>query len=72
MVDRRATGFVTLQLIDSATMGQSPGAGVTSMIRETLKDADERMGKAMEALRRDLNTIRTGRASPSASRPRHD
>lgn len=35
------------------------------MIRETLKDADERMGKAMEALKRDLNTIRTGRAAPS-------
>jgi ribosome recycling factor len=35
------------------------------MIRETLKDADERMGKATEALKRDLNTIRTGRAAPS-------
>jgi len=35
------------------------------MIRETLKDAEERMGKAMEALKRDLNTIRTGRAAPS-------
>lgn len=35
------------------------------MIRETLADAEERMSKAMDALRRDLNTIRTGRASPS-------
>jgi ribosome recycling factor len=35
------------------------------MIRETLADAEQRMTKAMEALRRDLNTIRTGRASPS-------
>jgi ribosome recycling factor len=35
------------------------------MIRDTLKDAEERMGKAMDALRRDLNTIRTGRAAPS-------
>jgi ribosome recycling factor len=35
------------------------------MIRETMEDADQRMSKAMEALRRDLNTIRTGRASPS-------
>lgn len=35
------------------------------MIRDTLADAEERMSKAMDALRRDLNTIRTGRASPS-------
>lgn len=35
------------------------------MLRETMSDADQRMTKAMEALRRDLNTIRTGRASPS-------
>lgn len=35
------------------------------MIRETLADAESRMGKAMEALKRDLNTIRTGRAAPS-------
>lgn len=35
------------------------------MIRETMDDAEQRMSKAMESLRRDLNTIRTGRASPS-------
>jgi ribosome recycling factor len=35
------------------------------MIRETMDDAEQRMAKAMESLRRDLNTIRTGRASPS-------
>lgn len=35
------------------------------MIREMLTDAEQRMTKAMEALRRDLNTVRTGRASPS-------
>ena len=35
------------------------------MIRETMTDAEQRMTKAMDALRRDLNTIRTGRASPS-------
>jgi ribosome recycling factor len=35
------------------------------MIADTMTDADQRMAKAMEALRRDLNTIRTGRASPS-------
>ena len=35
------------------------------MIDETHADADERMGKAVEALRRDLATVRTGRASPA-------
>jgi ribosome recycling factor len=35
------------------------------MIRDTMIDAEERMSKAMDALRRDLSTIRTGRASPS-------
>ncbi|MCH7717896.1 MAG: ribosome recycling factor [Chloroflexi bacterium] len=34
------------------------------MIDETLADATKRMGKAVEALRRDLATVRTGRASP--------
>jgi len=34
------------------------------MIQDTMKDAEERMSKAMDALRRDLSTIRTGRASP--------
>ncbi len=35
-----------------------------SMIKETLKDAEDRMGKAINALTRDLATIRTGRANP--------
>ena len=35
-----------------------------TMIEETLADAEKRMGKAVEALRRDLATVRTGRASP--------
>ena len=35
------------------------------MIKDVVADADERMAKAMDALRRDLNTIRTGRAAPS-------
>jgi ribosome recycling factor len=35
------------------------------MIQDVLSDAESRMGKAMDALRRDLGTIRTGRASPS-------
>ena len=35
------------------------------MIQDVLKDAESRMGKAMDALRRDLAGIRTGRASPS-------
>lgn len=35
------------------------------MIKETLTDAESRMSKTMDALHRDLATIRTGRASPS-------
>lgn len=35
------------------------------MIDDALLDATERMEKALEALRRDLATIRTGRASPA-------
>ena len=34
------------------------------MIDETLADAEKRMSKAVEAMRRDLATVRTGRASP--------
>jgi ribosome recycling factor len=37
----------------------------TGMIQETLTDAEERMGKAIDALRRDLATVRTGRANPA-------
>lgn len=37
----------------------------TTMIDETLKDAEERMAKAIEALRRELATVRTGRANPA-------
>jgi ribosome recycling factor len=35
------------------------------MIQDVMDDAEVRMGKAIDALRRDLATIRTGRASPS-------
>lgn len=35
------------------------------MIPDTMTDAEQRMSKAMDALRRDLATVRTGRASPS-------
>lgn len=35
------------------------------MIENALNDANERMGKAVETLRRELATIRTGRASPA-------
>jgi ribosome recycling factor len=35
------------------------------MIDDVMADAEVRMGKAIDALRRDLGTIRTGRASPS-------
>lgn len=35
------------------------------MIKDVMDDAEVRMGKAIDALQRDLGTIRTGRASPS-------
>ena len=35
------------------------------MIKDLLKDTEERMGKAVDALRDNLMTIRTGRASPA-------
>jgi ribosome recycling factor len=35
------------------------------MIQDVLSDAEGRMGKAIDALRRDLSTVRTGRANPS-------
>lgn len=35
------------------------------MIQDVMNDAEVRMGKAIDALQRDLGTIRTGRASPS-------
>lgn len=35
------------------------------MIDDVLKDGETRMEKAIDALQRDLDTVRTGRASPS-------
>ncbi|MCO5388668.1 ribosome recycling factor [Desulfosporosinus sp.] len=35
------------------------------MISEVIKDADERMHKGVDALRREYSTIRAGRANPS-------
>ena len=35
------------------------------MIDDVMKDAEDRMKKAIEALKRDLQTIRTGRATPA-------
>lgn len=35
------------------------------LLRELLRDTEEKMQKALEATRRDLTTIRTGRANPS-------
>ena len=35
------------------------------MIEDVLKDAEERMKKAIDALKRDLLSIRTGRATPA-------
>jgi ribosome recycling factor len=35
------------------------------LLRELLRDTEEKMQKALEATRRDLSTIRTGRANPA-------
>ena len=35
------------------------------MIEDVLKDAEDRMKKAVDVLKRDLSTIRTGRATPA-------
>lgn len=35
------------------------------MLKDVMKDAEERMEKTVEALQSDLRTIRTGRASPA-------
>ena len=35
------------------------------MMKDAIANAEERMKKAMDALRRDLATIRTGRAAPA-------
>lgn len=37
----------------------------TTLIADILSDANDRMGKAIEVLKRELATIRTGRASPA-------
>lgn len=34
-------------------------------VEEVLAETDSRMQKSVEALQRDLNTVRTGRASPA-------
>ena len=36
-----------------------------TMIDETHADAEQRMGKAVDALKRELSTVRTGRANPA-------
>ncbi len=36
-----------------------------SLVKETIADGEERMAKAIEALKRDLATVRTGRANPA-------
>ena len=35
------------------------------MIDETLRDAEQKMGKAVEVAKEDFATIRTGRAHPA-------
>jgi ribosome recycling factor len=43
----------------------SPLQGSVAMVADIFSDAERRMSKAVEALRQDLATIRTGRANPA-------
>ena len=45
-------------------MATQKGTEYTS-VEDVLSDADSRMSKAVEALKRDLNSLRTGRATPA-------
>ena len=45
-------------------MADRKGDGYTS-VDDVLPDADTRMTKSVDALRRDLNSLRTGRATPA-------
>ena len=42
-----------------------PNREEPTSIEEVIIDADDRMGKAVEILQRDLGTLRTGRATPA-------
>lgn len=42
-----------------------PGEEPETTVTDILSDADDRMKKAVEALKREFDTIRTGRASPA-------
>jgi ribosome recycling factor len=46
-------------------MYHAPVGGTTTMIEETLKDAEHRMQSAIAALQRELDGVRTGRARPA-------
>ena len=35
------------------------------MIKDTLKDADRKMGKTIESLKRELASMKAGRANPA-------
>ena len=45
--------------------GSGRGARYSQMIEDIKQEADDRMGKALEALSHNFNKIRTGRAHPS-------
>jgi ribosome recycling factor len=52
-------------LQEKAASHELARCGDCTMIKDVIDDAESRMGKALDALGRDLGTIRTGRASPA-------
>ena len=58
-----ATGEPVGTLISSAATVPSASTGSASMSSEILADADQKMARAVEAMERDFQGIRTGRAS---------
>ena len=55
-------------LVSAGSAGTTPGADATrrdALINDTLRDADQKMSKAVEVAREEFAAIRAGRANPS-------
>ena len=62
-----ATRATCCRVVQGETVGTRVGETLT-MTNKILADAEERMKKALEATRRELSGIRTGKATPGAAR----
>lgn len=59
-----ATAFVPRQQLSSATHHGMPSLFMAESVEEATDDATERMSKSIESVLQNMNSIRTGRASP--------